>query len=174
MASLFVHLPFEKNLLNVPLCPLENRGFFLFPLRDLNTSRFRFESFVRLHFNLTFPVNSLVPCSRFPRNGAGRSQDPRGREAVPTVILSWGRRGRLGARVGWRRGEAAVPWVCVWFSFDEAGKWPGCPQPFLSSGACSVGAGHHSYSREPVNQRRGGGERKPVLCFRNSVFFSNI
>lgn len=29
---LFVHLPFEKNLLNVPLCPLENRGLFLCPL----------------------------------------------------------------------------------------------------------------------------------------------
>lgn len=47
----------------------------------------------------------------------------------------------MGARVGWRRGEAAVPWVCVWFSFDEAGKWPVCPQPFCAAGLAVSGPG---------------------------------
>lgn len=68
MASLFVHLPFEKNLLNVPLCPLENKGLFLC---DLNTRRIRFESFVRLHFNLMFLMNSLVLCSTVSHLPAG-------------------------------------------------------------------------------------------------------
>lgn len=53
-----------------------------------------------LHFNLMFPVKSLVLCSHFlsfpGMDGVGRSEIPRGKEAVPTVILSRGRSGRLG------------------------------------------------------------------------------
>lgn len=42
---------------------------------------------------------------------------------------------------------------------------------FLRSGACSVGAGHHSCSQEPVNQRRGGGKK---ICVFEIQYFSPI
>lgn len=110
-----------KNLLNVPLCPLENRGFFLFPLWGLNISRFRFESFVRLHFNSMFPMNSLVLCSTvpiFPRKGTGRSA---WEGWCSHNNLERREEKLLGARAGWQ-GGAAASWGCVAFPCEKGGR----------------------------------------------------
>lgn len=131
MASLFVHLPFEKK--KSVKCPITSSGKQRpFPLPTLRSEYqpIQIESFVRLRFNAMFPRDSLVLCNTGPSSSPGMGQhDPI----------------HLGLREGRSLGSR---WAC-----KEGGPpFPGVRgSPFLSSRACRVGSGHRAHSLGPSN-----------------------